>query len=127
MQDFRHHRRIVWIAIVYGAVIAIVLYPALHEELGARLLLWNCVPPTLGLLVIATAFDKSKLRMVVSITFALLAATVTTFFSVVWFLTPLDLDPHSSTTKLVFVFAPIFSLGLSIVASGIAWLIARAT
>jgi hypothetical protein len=116
----------VWIAIVYAAVIAIVLYPALHEELGATVLLSNCIPPTLGLLVIATAFDKSKLRMVVSIVFALLTASVTTFFSVAWFLTPLDLDPHSATTKLVFVFAPIFSIGLAIIASGLAWLVARA-
>jgi hypothetical protein len=126
MQDSRPHRIFVWIAIVYAAVIAIVLYPALHEALGAKLLLWNCVPPTLGLLVIATAFDKSRRRLVVSITFALLTAGVTMFFSVVWFVTPLDLDPHSATTKMVFVFAPIFSLGLAIIASGIAWLITRA-
>jgi hypothetical protein len=126
MQDSRPHRIFIWIAIVYAAVIAIVLYPALHEELGAKLLLWNCVPPTLGLLVIATAFDKSRRRLVVSITFALLTAGVTMFFSVVWFVTPLDLDPHSATTKMVFVFAPIFSLGLAIIASGIAWLITRA-
>ena len=126
MQDSRPHRIFVWIAIVYAAVIAIVLYPALHEELGAKLLLWNCVPPTLGLLVIATAFDKSRRRLVVSITFALLTAGVTMFFSVVWFVTPLDLDPHSATTRMVFVFAPIFSLGLAIIASGIAWLITRA-
>jgi hypothetical protein len=126
MQDSRHPRRFVWIAIVYAAVITIVLYPALHEGLGTGLLLWNCIPPTLGLLVIATAFDKSRRRMVVSITFALLTAIVTTFFSMAWFLTPLDLDPHSATTKLVFVFAPIFSFGLAIIASGVAWLIARA-
>jgi hypothetical protein len=118
MQDSRPHRIFIWIAIVYAAVIAIALYPALHEELGAKLLLWNCVPPTLGLLVIATAFDKSRGRLVVSITFALLTAGVTMFFSVVWFVTPLDLDPHSATTKMVFVFAPIFSLGLAIIASG---------
>jgi hypothetical protein len=118
MQDSRPHRIFIWIAIVYAAVIAIALYPALHEELGAKLLLWNCVPPTLGLLVIATAFDKSRRRLVVSITFALLTAGVTMFFSVVWFVTPLDLDPHSATTKMVFVFAPIFSLGLAIIASG---------
>jgi hypothetical protein len=126
MQDSRPHRIFIWIAIVYAAVIAIALYPALHEALGAKLLLWNCVPPTLGLLVIATAFDKSRRRLVVSITFALLTAGVTMFFSVVWFVTPLDLDPHSATTKMVFVFAPIFSLGLAIIASGIAWLITRA-
>ena len=94
-------------------------------ELGARLLLWNCIPPTLGLLAIATGFDKSRPRLVVSVTFALLTATVTAFFSVVWAFTPLDLDPHSATTKLVFVFAPVFSLGLAIIASAVAWFVAR--
>jgi hypothetical protein len=126
MQDSRHHLIFVWIGIFYAAVIAVVLYPALHEQLGTKLLLWNCIPPTIGLIVIATAFDKSRPRLVVSITFALLTASVTMFFSMAWFLTPLDLDPHSATTKLVFVFAPIFSLGLAIIASGLAWLVARA-
>jgi hypothetical protein len=126
MQDSRHHRIFVWIGIVYAAVIALVLYPALHEQLGTKLFLWNCIPPTIGLLVIATAFDKSRPRLVVSITFAVLTASVTTFFSVAWFFTPLDLDPHSGTTKLVFVFAPVFSIGLAMIASGLAWLVARA-
>jgi hypothetical protein len=31
------------------------------------------------------------------------------------------------TTKLVFVFAPVFSLGLAAIASGIAWFVARVT
>jgi hypothetical protein len=126
MPGSRHRRRFVWIVIVYIAVIAIVLYPALHEQLGAKLFLWNCIPPTLGLLVIATALDKSRPRVIVSATFALAAATVAIFFSAAWFFTPLDLDPHSATTKLVFVFAPIFSLGLAIIASGVAWFITRA-
>ena len=126
MQGSRHRRIFVWIVIVYAAVIAIVLYPALHEQLGTKLLLWNCIPPTLGLLAIATAFDKSRPRLVVSATFALAAATVAIFFSAAWFFTPLDLDPHSATTKLVFVFAPIFSLVLAIIASGVAWFITRA-
>lgn len=126
MVPSRRRLQFVWIAIAYIVVIALVFYPALHEGLGAKLLLWNCIPPTLGLLVIATAFDKSRPRLVVSITFALLTASLTTFFSVAWFLTPLDLDPHSATTKLVFVFAPIFSLGLAIIASGVAWFITRA-
>lgn len=126
MQDSRHHRIFVWIGIFYAAVIAVVLHPALHEQLGTKLLLWNCIPPTIGLIVITTAFDKSRPRLVVSATFALAAATVAIFFSAAWFFTPLDLDPHSATTKLVFVFAPIFSLGLAIIASGIAWFITRA-
>jgi hypothetical protein len=127
MPHSRQHQRFIWIAIVYVAVIAIVLYPALHEGLGAKLLLWNCVPPTLGLLAIATAFDKSRSRAIVSATFAVLTAIVATFFSGAWVFTPLDLDPHSATTKLVFVFAPVLSLGLAAIASGIAWFVARET
>ena len=69
MQDSRHHRIFVWIGIFYAAVIAVVLYPALHEQLGTKLLLWNCIPPTIGLIVITTAFDKSRPRLVVSINF----------------------------------------------------------
>ena len=104
-----------------------VVYPAIHEELGARILLWNCIPPTLGLLVIATAFHKSRSRMIASIVLALLAAAVTTFFSAAWFLSPLDLDPHSATTKLVFIFAPVVSLGLAALCSGVAWFVVRLT
>ena len=126
LHDSRH-RKFVWIAIVYVAVMAIVLYPALHEGLGAKLLLWNCIPPTLGLFAIATALDKSRPRMICSATFALVTAIVATFFSAAWFFTALDLDPHSATTKLVFVFAPVFSLGLAGIASGIAWLLVRIT
>ena len=125
MWDSRHQRTFVWITIAYAAVIATVLYPAIHEELGARLLLWNCIPPTVGLLVIVTAFNKSGRRMIVSATFALLTAAVALFFSLAWLFSPLDLDPHSATTKLVFVFAPVFSFGLAAVASGIAWFVAR--
>jgi hypothetical protein len=126
MSDSRHRQRFVWIAIVYVAVIAIVLYPALHERLGAKLFLWNCIPPTLGLLLITTASGKSRPRSIASAIFALLAAAVTTFFSAAWFFTPLDIDPHSvTTTRLVFIFAPVFSLGLATIASGIAWFVAR--
>jgi hypothetical protein len=124
---FRDYHRFVWITIAYAAVIATVLYPAIHEELSARLLLWNCIPPTVGLLVIVTAFVKSRRRMIVSGTFSLLTTAVALFFSLAWLVTPLDLDPHSATTKLVFVFAPVFPLGLAAIASGIAWIVARPT
>ena len=127
MQDSLHYRKLVWIAIAYAGVIGIVLYPALHEGLGTKLLLWNCVPPTLGLLAIATAFNKSRRRIIISATFALLTAAVATFFSAAWFFASLDLDPHSATTKLVFVFAPLFSLGLAALASGVAWFTLRIT
>ena len=48
---------------------------------------------SVNLLVIATAFDKSRLRMVVSITLQCFTAAVKMFFSAAGFFTPLDLDP----------------------------------
>ena len=70
-----------WIAFAYAAVIAVVLYPALHESLGPQLTLWNCIPSTLGLIVITSALGKSRRRVIVSATFALLAAALTMFFA----------------------------------------------
>ncbi|MGC2352514.1 MAG: hypothetical protein WA496_03865 [Candidatus Udaeobacter sp.] len=127
MAASRYRLHLAWVGIVYITVVATVLYPALHEGFDARITLWNCLPPTLGLIVISTALGKSSRRIVVSAVFALLTAAVTTFFSAAWFFTPLDLDPHSATTKLVFIFAPLFSLGLAIIASGVAWIVARST
>jgi hypothetical protein len=51
-------QKLVWIAIGYVAVLAVVVYPAIHEEVGAHLLVWNCISPTLSLLVIARAFHS---------------------------------------------------------------------
>jgi hypothetical protein len=126
MAASRYRLRLAWVGIVYIAVVATVLYPALHEGFDARITLWNCLPPTLGLILISTALGKSSRRIVVSSVFALLTAAVATFFSAAWFFTPLDLDSHSATTKLVFIFAPVFSLGFAIIASGVAWIVARA-
>jgi hypothetical protein len=120
---FRAHSG--WIALAYAVVIALVLYPALHESLGLRLTLWNCIPPTLGLIVIVSALGKSRRRLIVSAIFALLAAGVTMFFAGGWVLTPLDTDPHSSTTAIVFVFAPVWSFLIAIIGSGLAWFALR--
>jgi hypothetical protein len=125
MQDSYNQPKFVWIAIGYAAVIVFVLYPAVHEGLRLKLLFWNCISPTLGLLVAAIAFNKSKSRMIVSVTFALVTATITTFFSAASFVIRLDLDPYSATTKLVFVFAPVFSLGLATIVAVFAWFIAQ--
>jgi hypothetical protein len=127
MFSSRNRLQLAWIAIVYIAVIAIVFYPALHEGFDAKVILWNCIPPSLGLILITTALGKSKPRMIVSAVFALLTAAVTTFFFAAWFFTPLDTDPHSSTTTLVFVFAPVLSLALATIVSGLAWFAVRIT
>jgi hypothetical protein len=120
---FRSH--IGWIAFAYAAVIAIVLYPELHESLGPQLTLWNCIPPTLGLIVIISALGKSRRRVIVSATFALLAAALTIFFAGAWVFTPLDTDPHSSMTAIVFAFAPVWSLLIAIIGSGLTWFATR--
>jgi hypothetical protein len=123
----RYRLQFAWIAIVYIAVMALVFYPALHEGFGAKVILWNCIPPTLGLILITTALGKSKPRMIVSAVFALLTAAGATFFFAAWFFTRLDTDPHSLTTTLVFVFGPALSLALATIVSGLAWFAVRVT
>jgi hypothetical protein len=127
MFAFRFRSHFGWIAFAYAMVIALVLYPALHESLGPRLTLWNCIPPTLGLIVIIGALGKSRRCVIVSATFALLAAAVTMLFAGAWVVTPLDTDPHSSMTAMVFVFAPVWSLAVAIVGSGLVWFATRPT
>jgi hypothetical protein len=121
------HQRthLLWIAITYGIVLALVLYPAFHEGFGSRLSLWNCIPPTLALIVLIGALGKTRRRFVPSAAFAIVTAAVTTFFVSAWFFTPLDLDPHSSTTALVFVFAPLWSMGIALVVSVATWIAVR--
>jgi hypothetical protein len=114
-----------WIAIAYIAVTASVLYPALHEGFGIRISLWNCVPPTIGLILVITALGRSKSRIVGSASFALLTAVAAMFLFAAWFFTPLDTDPHSVTTKFVFVFGPLFSLALALIASAIGWVVGK--
>jgi thiol:disulfide interchange protein len=110
-----------WIGIAYVAIIASVLYPAVHEGFGLRLSLWNCVLPIIGLILVLTAMGRSKSHIAASVSFAVVTAIAALFFFAVWFFTPLDTDPHSITTKLVFVFGPLFSLALAVVASVIGW------
>jgi hypothetical protein len=123
----RNRLQLALIAIIYITVIAFVFYPALHEDFGAKVIVWNCIPPTLGLIVITSALGKSKPRMIVSTVFALFTAGVAAFLFASWFFTPLDTDPHSSTTGWVFVFAPVLSLALATIASGLAWLVSEIT
>jgi hypothetical protein len=122
----RYRLQLTWIAIVYATVIALVFYPALHESLGPRITLWNCIPPTLGLIVIISALGKSKWCLIVSAAFALLAAASTMFFVGAWIVTPLDTDPHSSMTAIVFAFAPVWSLLVALIGSALTWFMVRA-
>ena len=119
------HPRLVWLLVAYGTVVALILYPAFHERFGFKLALWDCIPPTLGLIFLATAFEKTTRHFVTSAIFADFSTLVMVFFALAWFFTPLDTDPHSTTTALVFVFAPLWSIGIGIVAAGITWLVTR--
>ena len=41
-------------------MIALILYLAFHEGFGFKLALWNCIPPTLGLILLASANNKTN-------------------------------------------------------------------
>jgi hypothetical protein len=124
MTRLRHRETLRWIWLAYLGVIAIVLYPAFHEGFGVGIAVWNCVPPTLGLVVVLTSLGKSRYRIVVSAIFASVTGATAIFFFASWFFTSLDLDPHSFTTKLVFIYAPIFSVTLGGLGAFIGWLAA---
>jgi hypothetical protein len=119
------HTRLVWLLVAYAAVIALILYPAFHEGFGFKLALWDCIPPTLGLIFLASANDEPTHCFTISAVFAIISALIMLFFVIAWFFTLLDTDPHSPTTALVFVFAPLWSIGIAIVAAGITWLVTR--
>jgi hypothetical protein len=108
---------VVWIAFAYAAIIALVLYPAFYEHLGFRLSFWNCIPPTLGLIVVVRALGKSRRCLIVSAAFALLAAFLSIVVAGAWVLTPLDIRPLSPVTAIVFVFAPAYSLLAGLIGS----------
>src|SRR5204862_1759158 len=108
-----------WIAFAYAAVIVLILYPTFHESLGPKLTLWNCIPPTLGLIVIISALGKSRRRVIVSATFALLTAALTMLFVGAWAFHRLDTDQHSSITAIVFAFAPTWPLRVAIIGSAL--------
>lgn len=125
MPTARRRQQFVWVTLVYAIVIALALYPGLHEGFGGPVIFWNCVPPTIGFVLMIQALRKSNPPFVVSTVFMVLTAGVTIFFFGAWFLTPLDTDPHSSMTTLVFVYAPVLSLALSSIGAVVAWLLMR--
>lgn len=121
MVSSRHRTQLIWIVIAYIALVGLILCPAVHEGFNARIVLWNCLPPTFGLFVVASSLGKATRRLIVSATFAIVSAAVTAFFVAVWIFTPLDTNPHSGTTVLVFAFAPLWSVGIATVATLAVW------
>ena len=98
--------------VLYVIAIAAVLWPAIHEQLGWRIAAWNCIVPTLGIISVVVASDKKAAR-IAALAFALIAMLTVFAFVAAWAFAPLDIDPHSATTVLVFVYLPIVSLALA--------------
>jgi hypothetical protein len=124
MASLRHRQILCWIGLAYFGVMAIVLYPAFHEGFGVRIAVWNSIPPTLGLLFVMTSLGKSRYRIVISTIFASITGATAIFFFGAWFFNPLDTEPHSFTTKLVFIYAPVFSFTIAGLGAFIGWLAA---
>jgi hypothetical protein len=120
-----HNQQMIWLTIAYAVVMALVLYPGLHEGFAGRIIFWNCLPPTLAFILLITSRGKSIRRIVASALFAVISVTVGLFFVVAWFFTPLDTDPHSSATTLVFIYAPLFSLAAATAMATVTWLAMR--
>jgi hypothetical protein len=120
-QTKSYAQQITWLAIVYAAVIALVLYPGFHEDFTVHLMFWNALPPTLALVLIISALGKSTRRVIASALFGVMSVMVGFYFALLWFFTPLDTDPHSLTTILVFIYAPLFSLLGATVVAVVAW------
>lgn len=115
---------ILWAAVIYGLVVAAVLGPAFHEELGLRIILWNCAPPTLGMIALVATSRKSRRWTLVSTIFATITAILAILLFAAWLFTSLDTDPHSLTTKLVFIHAPIVSLTIAALGAAVGWIVA---
>ncbi len=123
--NLRNRQKIIWLSITYALLLGSVLYPGLHEGFAGSVILWNCLPLTVGFILVATALRKSKGRLAGSIGFSLTTAVVALFFFGAWLFSPLDREPHSGTTTLAFIYAPLLSLAFGTMVSGLAWLGSR--
>jgi hypothetical protein len=123
--NLKHRQKVIWLTIAYALVLGSVLYPGFHEGFPGSVMLWNCLPPTFSFILIATALGKSRRRIAGSVGFGLGTAVVALLFFGFWLFTPFDTDPHSSTTTVVFIYAPLLSIALGTIVSGLAWLVSR--
>jgi hypothetical protein len=123
--NLKHRQKAIWLTIAYALVLGSALYPGFHEGLPGSVMLWNWLPPTLSFILIATALGKSRRRIAGSTGFGLGTAVVALLFFGCWLFTPLDMDPHSSTTTVVFICAPLLSIALGTIVSGLTWLASR--
>lgn len=107
--------------LLYVSAIAAILWPAIYEPLGWRITAWNCIVPTFGLLAVMFSSGKSSAPRGGAVIFATVAMLTVFAFVGAWAFTPLDNEPHSATTVIVFIYLPIVSLALA----GAAYLIAQ--
>jgi hypothetical protein len=118
----RFRRSIAAATVLSVAAVISGLWSALYEGFGVRVLLRNCLPPTLGFGAVVLSSGQSPRRRTAAAAFASMTALTSIFFFAAWFFTLLDLDPHSATKMLVFIFAPLISAGLAILGYVIAGL-----
>jgi hypothetical protein len=59
MSISKYRRQIGWLTIIYAGILVSVFYPGLHEGFAASIIFWNCVPPTIGFVLMIAAFGKS--------------------------------------------------------------------
>jgi predicted anti-sigma-YlaC factor YlaD len=103
-------------AVLYVCAIIAAMWPGVSEGLGARVVLWNCLPATLGFVAVIMTSGRSRRHRMRAMVFAATTAVVAIFFLVAWLSTgPLDPESYPLTTFIVFVFAPLISLGLGTV------------
>ena len=119
------HPQIIWLTAAYLIVLGLVLYPGLHERFAAPIMLWNSIPPTIALILVINALGKSARRMIVCAVFGFISVGVSLFFVAAWCFTPLDTDPHSALTILVFIYAPALSLASGTIVAAVAWFSSR--
>lgn len=100
-------------AVLYVCAIVAAMWPGISEGFGARVILWNCVPTTLGFVAVIMTSGRSRRHRIRAMVFAATTAVVAIFFLVAWLSTGhLDPESHPLTTVVVFIFAPLISLGL---------------
>ena len=121
MNDLHSRRTKSLIVLLYAGSVAAVLWPATHESLGWRIAAWDCIVPTVGFLLVLFGSNNNRPARIAALVLLAVASLTVFAFVGAWAFRPLDTDPHSVTTVLVFVYLPI----VSAILAGAAYLIAR--
>ena len=109
-------------AVLYVCAIVAAMWPGVREGFGARVILWNCLPATVGFIAVIMTSGRSRQHRIRAMVFAATTAVVAVFFLLLWLLTgPLDPESHPLTTVVIFIFAPLIALCLG----AVSYIIAR--